>query len=101
MGKPAVMGTKILYLDQDPTGTKARINSITFAPHTEAPQTVQAMWDFVGKRAPLVPTEAGREIPAVNGLGSKLQDLRVTEDNIVLLYVSDLSCHVGCVGIGS
>lgn len=72
---------------------------MTFAPHTEAPQTDQTRWDFVGKRAQLVPTEKGREVPAVDNHGSKLQDLRVTEDNIVLLYVSDLRVGLcGCVG---
>lgn len=88
IGKPAVTGSRVLYLDHDSSGMKVRINSIAFLPHSESAETSQTMWDFVGKHTPLVPTEARREIPAINGMGSKLQDLRVTEDNIVLLYVS-------------
>jgi hypothetical protein len=87
VGKPALMGSRILYLDQDSSGTKMRINAINFAPHSEKPETSQAMWDFVGKYTPLIPTEARREVSPVDGHGSKLQDLRATEDNIVLLYV--------------
>lgn len=97
LGKPVVVGTRILYLDQDSTGAKTRINSLTFAPHSETAETSQALWDFVGKHTPLVPTEASREIPSVNGLGSKVQDLRVTEDNIVLLYVSPSSCSTSAM----
>lgn len=88
VGKPAIVGTRVLYLDQDSSGTKMRINSIAFMPHSATAETAQNMWDFVGKHTPLVPSEARREIPAVNGMGCKLQDLRATEDNIVLLYVS-------------
>lgn len=87
LGKPSVVGARILYLDQDTTGTKTRINAINFAPHSDSAQTSQAMWDFVGKRSLLVPTESKREISSVNERGgSKLLDLRATEDNIVLLY---------------
>lgn len=88
LGRPAVVGTRVLYLDQDSSGTRTRINAINFAPHSDAAQTSQAMWDFVGKYSLLVPTEAQREISSVNERdGSKLSDIRVTEDNIVLLYV--------------
>jgi hypothetical protein len=88
VGKPAIVGTKVLYLDQDSSGAKMRINSIAFMPYSETAETTQNMWDFIGRRTPLVPSEARKEIPAVNGMGCKLQDLRATEDNIVLLYVS-------------
>ncbi|KAF7770426.1 hypothetical protein Agabi119p4_6400 [Agaricus bisporus var. burnettii] len=88
VGKPAIVGTRVLYLDQDSSGTKMRINSIAFMPHSATAETAQNMWDFVGKHTPLVPSEARREIPAVNGMGCRLQDLRATEDNIVLLYES-------------
>jgi len=95
LGKPSVVGARILYLDQDPTGTKTRINAINFAPHSDSAQTSQAMWDFVGKRSLLVPTESKREISSVNERGgSKLLDLRATEDNIVLLYVRVQVCRV-------
>ncbi|KAF5362368.1 hypothetical protein D9756_002316 [Leucocoprinus leucothites] len=86
VGEPAIVGTRVLYLDQDPSGAKMRINAINFAPHSDAAETSQALWDFVGKYTPLVPTEAKREISPVGRDGSKLQDLRATEDNIVLLY---------------
>jgi len=95
LGKPSVVGARILYLDQDPTGTKTRINAINFAPHSDSAQTSQAMWDFVGKRSLLVPTESKREISSVNERGgSKLSDFRATEDNIVLLYVRVQVCRV-------
>lgn len=88
LGRPSVVGSRILYLDQDSSGTKARINAINFAPHCDSALTSQAMWDFAGERSLLVPTESKREISSVNERdGSKLLDLRATEDNIVLLYV--------------
>ncbi|KAJ3563748.1 hypothetical protein NP233_g8738 [Leucocoprinus birnbaumii] len=91
VGSPAIVGSRILYLDQDPSGTKMRINTINFAPHSDAAETSQAMWDFVGKYTPLVPTEAKREISAVGRDGTRLHDIRATEDNIVLLYETNHS----------
>jgi hypothetical protein len=90
VGRPAVTGTRILYLDQDASGSRMRINVINFAPHSDKPETSQAMWNFVGKHTPLIPTEASKQISPVNDAGGKLQDLRATEDNIVLIYVSIL-----------
>lgn len=93
LGRPSVVGARILYLDQDLNGTETRINAINFAPHSDSAQTSRAMWDFVGNRSLLVPTETKRDISSVNERdGSKLLDLRATEDNIVLLYVRVQVC---------
>ncbi|KAF8892234.1 hypothetical protein BD779DRAFT_1468535 [Infundibulicybe gibba] len=86
---PQLNGTRALYLDADAGhkgGCLVRMNVIDFSPHQDANTRISRAWTWVGKQAPFLPVEASREVPPSIGDCFKVQDIRITEDNIVLFH---------------
>lgn len=91
VGEPCVIGTRVVYLEtngRSPHGYHSRLNVIDFAPYPEASACpLNPAWTMVGSHAPLLPSETNRDIPNTTTDGKKVENFRVTEDNIVLIFV--------------
>ncbi|KAG5647865.1 hypothetical protein DXG03_007789 [Asterophora parasitica] len=89
---PCVNGNRVVYVENAPRSSSrsgggtalSRLNVIEFAPYPESESHQSRAWSLVGPRSVLVPNEATREIPSKSVDGRPIEDLRVTEDNIVL-----------------
>lgn len=94
---PCVIGSRVLYvesgLQRDPTrgsyssGHAPRLTIIDFAPYPDASCHSDSVWSWVGKRSLLVPNETTRSMPSKTVDRLNIEDIRVTEDNIVLFLV--------------
>lgn len=91
---PCVIGSRVLYVESDsgrnpsrgghPSGCASRLTIIDFAPYPDASCHSNSVWPFVGKRSLLVPNENTRSVPSKTVDRLSIDDIRVTEDNIVL-----------------
>jgi hypothetical protein len=94
---PCVIGSRALHVESDngrpptrgshPGGCASRLTIIDFAPYPEASCHSNSVWPFVGKRSVLVPNETTRLVPSKTVDRLRIDDIRVTEDNIVLFLV--------------
>lgn len=94
---PCVIGSRVLYVESDsgrnpsrgghPSGCASRLTIIDFAPYPDASCHSNSVWPFVGKRSLLVPNENTRSVPSKTVDRLSIDDIRVTEDNIVLFLV--------------
>ena len=94
---PCVIGSRILYIESDPgrptrgghsSGYAAsRLTIIDFAPYPDGSCHSNSVWPFVGNRSLLVPNETTRSMPSKTVDRLSIDDIRVTEDNIVLFLV--------------
>jgi len=91
---PRVVGTKVLYIDAFPSTMRAssgknhaRLHLIDFSPLSEAGDSTRG-WTSIGPRAGLVPFETSRSIPSSTVGSLVIDEMRVTEDNIVMFMVS-------------
>lgn len=80
---PYVVGTRVMYLEYESGRYPARLHIISFVPFPEASSTPGA-WLWNGARAFLVPQETSRIIPKSISNGYRIEDMRLTEDNVVL-----------------
>lgn len=97
MPGPCVIGNRVLYVESDPgrplnrgghsSGYASRLTIIDFAPYPDASCHSNSVWSFVGKRSLLVPNETTRPMPSKTVDRLSIDDIRVTEDNIVLFLV--------------
>lgn len=88
---PYVVGARVLYLETGASQRShgsARLHAIDFAPFPDSSIPPAAAWTWIGPRSLLVATESSRSIPSATVDSLKIEDLRVTEDNIVLFLVS-------------
>ncbi|KAF5350223.1 hypothetical protein D9758_007784 [Tetrapyrgos nigripes] len=86
---PHVVGTKVLYIDASVRASSsgrsghAKLYMIDFSSFTEAGDSTRG-WTSIGPRAGLVPFETSRSIPSSTVGSLAIEEMRVTEDNIVL-----------------
>ncbi|KAG5638138.1 hypothetical protein H0H81_001657 [Sphagnurus paluster] len=85
---PYVNGNRVVYLEnpsRSSRGTAApRLNIIEFAPYPDSECLQSRAWSLAGPRSVLVPNEITREVPHKTVDGRQVEDIRLTEDNIVL-----------------
>jgi hypothetical protein len=74
---------------------------IDFSPFTEAGDSTRG-WTSIGPRAGLVPFETSRSISSSTVGSLAIEEMRVTEDNIILFLVSrlDFSSRTACLILG-
>ncbi|KAJ8095253.1 hypothetical protein PM082_010476 [Marasmius tenuissimus] len=84
---PFVVGTKVFYVENRANGTRSsagsRLHAIDFSPFADSGDTGRS-WVSMGPKAGLAPNEYSRSIPPVTVDGLSIDELSVTEDNIVL-----------------
>ncbi|RDB23441.1 hypothetical protein Hypma_008992 [Hypsizygus marmoreus] len=87
---PHVVGSRVLFAEAG-SGRSSRgasypprLNVIDFAPYPDSDCRQSRAWSLVGQRAVLVPNEISREVPPKTVDGRQIEDIRVTEDNIIL-----------------
>ncbi|KAJ6518906.1 hypothetical protein C8R45DRAFT_9116 [Mycena sanguinolenta] len=83
---PYVVGSRVVFLEPE---AKARagagtLNAIEFIPFPENPARLDPSWSMVGPRSPLFPSESARRLPSSAVEHYAVDDIGVTEDNIVL-----------------
>ncbi|GLB41680.1 hypothetical protein LshimejAT787_1002800 [Lyophyllum shimeji] len=87
---PYINGSRVVYVENAArsssrgSGYSSRLNVIEFAPYPDSDCCQSNSWSFAGPRSVLVPNEIYREVPPKTVDGRQIEDLRVTEDNIVL-----------------
>ncbi|PFH51811.1 hypothetical protein AMATHDRAFT_141559 [Amanita thiersii Skay4041] len=81
---PYIIGTRAVFLEPGFRGRSARLNVIDFVPYGDSSHRMSPPWSLRGQRTILAPLENTREVPesTTNGLG--IDDIRITEDNIIL-----------------
>ena len=99
---PYVIGSRVLYVDSELGRSSTRdgharyrskLTVIDFAPYPDVSYRhgPDQVWPFVGQLTALVPNETTREIPSETCDRRKVEDMRVTEDNVVLFLVRYIS----------
>jgi hypothetical protein len=66
------------------------LNIIEFAPYPDSANREERAWSLLGHRSLLVPNELSREIPPKAADTFTVEDIGVTEDNLVLFFVRPL-----------
>lgn len=87
---PYVVGTRVVYLEleqglQRGSPSTARLHAVEFAPFADS--TTSLPWFWAGSRAMLIPSETSRSIAPATTEGLHVEDIRITEDNIILFTV--------------
>lgn len=90
LGGPYAIGSRIVFLDSEP-GPRSFLSFIEFVPFPENPMRLDTSWSMVGSRSALFPSESARRLPSSTVENYAVDDIGVTEDNIVLFLVS-FSC---------
>lgn len=85
---PYIVGARVVYLEMGHGRTGARIHSIDFAPFSSPSAEPRGPWVWTGPSSFLVPSDTVQTIPPSTLDGLPVEDIRVTEDNIVLFFVS-------------
>ncbi|THV02484.1 hypothetical protein K435DRAFT_653299 [Dendrothele bispora CBS 962.96] len=89
---PYVVGTRLLYVDTlSSSSTRAsssgrggaRLHMVDFSPFSETGDSMRG-WTSIGPRAGLVPYETSKSIPSSTVGSLAIDEVRVTEDNVVL-----------------
>ncbi|KAG6856557.1 hypothetical protein H0H87_003239 [Tephrocybe sp. NHM501043] len=86
---PYVNGSRIVFAENAPRPSSrappaSRINVIDFSPFPDSNSTQTRAWSMIGPRCVLVPNESTRDVPSKTVDGRQIEDIRLTEDNIVL-----------------
>lgn len=92
---PYVVGSRAIYLESLP-GKTPRMNLIdfpAFPPEASVAANAIRSLSWAGKHAELIPIVASRRVPEDFSKGITVEDIRMTEDNIILFLVS-LQCFV-------
>lgn len=82
---PYSVGTRVVYLEVEHGHHSPRLHVIDFAPFSDI--SIPS-WFWIGPRALLVPYESSRTIPHTIFNEQRIEDIRLTEDNIILFSVS-------------
>lgn len=90
---PYVLGTRVVYLESgiNYPGRQplpVQLHSIEFPPFSDGSTRTISKWMWNGTNAQLAPVEGHRPIPPTSTNGLNVEDIRLTEDNIVLFLVS-------------
>ncbi|KAF7356500.1 F-box domain-containing protein [Mycena venus] len=80
---PYAIGSRVVFLDSE-SGGRTSLNLIEFAPFPENPARLDASWSVVGPRSALFPSESARRLPFSTVEHYAVDDIGVTEDNVVL-----------------
>ncbi|KAF7308913.1 F-box domain-containing protein [Mycena kentingensis (nom. inval.)] len=80
---PYAVGARVVFLDAE-AGHRAKLSVIEFTPFPEASPRMDGSWSIVGPRAGMVPNESTRRVPSGTVEHYGVDELAVTEDNIVL-----------------
>ncbi|KAJ6581627.1 hypothetical protein B0H19DRAFT_1018613 [Mycena capillaripes] len=83
VGGPYAIGSRIVFFESEP-GPRSSLNLIEFAPFPDNPARLDASWSVVGPRSSLFPSESTRRLPSSTVEHYAVDDIGVTEDNIVL-----------------
>lgn len=91
---PYVNGSRVVFAENTPRHSSrapalSRLNLIEFAPFPDSSCVQTRAWSMVGPRCVLVPNESSRELPSKTVDGRQIEDIRLTEDNIILFLVGD------------
>ncbi|KAG6861444.1 hypothetical protein C0995_016535 [Termitomyces sp. Mi166 len=86
---PYVNGSRVVFAENAPrhssrSSVLPRLNLIEFAPFPDSGCVQTRAWSMIGPRCVLVPNERSRELPPKTVDGRQIEDIRLTEDNIVL-----------------
>ncbi|KAG6918977.1 hypothetical protein DXG01_010216 [Tephrocybe rancida] len=86
---PYVNGSRIVFAENAPRSSSrapaaSRLNVIEFAPFPDSSCNQTRAWSMIGPRCVLVPNECSRDVPPKTVDGRQIEDVRLTEDNIVL-----------------
>ncbi|KAG6836769.1 hypothetical protein H0H93_003547 [Arthromyces matolae] len=87
---PYVNGSRIVFAENAPRHSSSRapvmsrLNVIEFSPFPDSNCVQSHAWSMVGPRCVLVPNEGSRELPPKTADGRQIEDIRLTEDNVVL-----------------
>ncbi|KAF8630134.1 hypothetical protein AX15_003089 [Amanita polypyramis BW_CC] len=79
---PYSIGTRFVYLEPIPSNGRPRLHTIGFTPYAE--WKYNSPWSWRGQKVVAIPLESSRDIPDVTASGLAVEDLRITEDNIIL-----------------
>ncbi|KAJ7255495.1 hypothetical protein B0H12DRAFT_535058 [Mycena haematopus] len=83
---PYVVGSRVVFLEPQvrARGGAGTLNAIEFLPFPENPARLDASWSMVGPRSALFPSESARRLPSSAVEHYAVDDIGVTDDNIVL-----------------
>jgi hypothetical protein len=89
---PHAIGSRVVFLESE-SGSRAgsssaSLNLIEFVPFPDTPARLDTSWPVVGPRSALFPSETVRRLPSSTVEHCAVDDIGVTEDNIVLFLVS-------------
>jgi hypothetical protein len=91
---PYAIGSRVVFLESEPgqrtlsSGPPVSLSLIEFAPFPENPARLHPSWSMIGPRSTLFPSETVRQLPASTVEHYAVDDIGVTEDNVVLFLVS-------------
>ncbi|KAJ7642766.1 hypothetical protein DFH06DRAFT_1427499 [Mycena polygramma] len=84
VGGPYAIGSRVLFLESEP-GPRSSLHLIEFAPLPDNPTArLDASWSVVGPRSALFPSESTRRLSSSTVEHYAVDEIGVTEDNIVL-----------------
>ncbi|KAJ7180759.1 hypothetical protein C8R46DRAFT_593005 [Mycena filopes] len=81
---PYVVGSRVAFLECDARLNASTLHLIEFAALPDNPLRLDASWSAVGPRATLFPTETARRLSSSTIDHFAVDDMAITEDNIVL-----------------
>ncbi|KAJ7066500.1 hypothetical protein C8F01DRAFT_1019849, partial [Mycena amicta] len=80
---PYPIGSRVVFLDGE-RGRRASLNVIEFVPFPQNPPRLDSSWSVVGSRSGLFPSESARRLPSSTVEHYAVDELGVTEDNVIL-----------------
>ncbi|KAK7025202.1 F-box domain-containing protein [Favolaschia claudopus] len=82
---PYAIGARVVYFESESGSSRAgTLHSLEFVPYPDAPARLDASWSVVGQKSGLFPSEVVRRVPSSTVEHNAIDDVAVTEDNIVL-----------------
>ncbi|KAJ7623149.1 hypothetical protein FB45DRAFT_97028 [Roridomyces roridus] len=81
---PYAIGSRVAYLQSESGTQKSTLNLIEFAPFPDSGTRLNSSWPVVGSKATLFPSETARALSSTTVEHYAVDDIGVTEDNIVL-----------------
>ncbi|KAJ7334240.1 hypothetical protein DFH08DRAFT_880598 [Mycena albidolilacea] len=81
---PYAVGSRIVFLECESGASAGCLKTIEFAPFPDDPARLDPSWSVVGPRSALFPSESARRLPSSTLEHYAVDDIGVTEDNIIL-----------------
>ncbi|KAJ7937523.1 hypothetical protein B0H13DRAFT_1852492 [Mycena leptocephala] len=90
---PYTIGSRVVFLESEKTlaGSAASLDLIEFAPFSDSSTRLNPTWSMMGPRSTLFPSETAPHLPSNTVEHYAVDDLGVTEDNIVLFLTTSRS----------